>query len=245
MNKKFFLGLVKEGIGYESGFIRTVVDLYKDPKKVVESSINNDLTYVNPVKFMVNTCSYFIVVNGFIIDWEKISLQHVNRINYLITNKITPGPAELSFAQFMAFIFSTGFIPLLIFTTIVQLYLISKKTKQSTYSFDYHKEVLFYYNGLNVLLYFIFSISAAFLPTDIFLMLYSLYILLFIVGFRKVIELKPIGTYFQNEKNELSKIYKKTMNKAYMILIFGSIILITLIEYLDNLYFGDIFLKNF
>jgi hypothetical protein len=245
MNKKFFFGLIKEGIGYESGFIRTIVDLYKNPQKVVEASMNNDLTYVNPVKFMVNICSYFIVVNGFIIDWEKVSLQHINRINYLITNQETAGLAELSFAQIMTFIFSTGLIPLLIFTTIVQLYLISKKTIQSTYSFDYHKDVLFYYNGLNVLLYFIFSISAAFLPTDIFLIFYSLYILLFIVGFRKVIELKPIGTYFQNEKIELSRIYKKTMNKAYVILIFCSIILICLIEYLDNLYFGNIFFKNF
>jgi hypothetical protein len=245
MNKKFFLNLIKEGVGYESGFIRTVVDLYKNPQKVVEASNNNDLTYVNPVKFMVNICSYFIVVNGFIIDWEKVSLEHVSKINYLITGENIPGPAELSFAEMMAFLFSTGFIPMLILTTIVQLYLISKKTIQSSYSFDYHKDVIFYYNGLNVLLYFIFSIAAAFLQTDIFLILYSLYILLILIGFRKVIELKPIGSYFQNEKDDLTRIYKKTMNKAYILLIFGSILLITLIEFLDNMYFGNIFLKNF
>jgi hypothetical protein len=245
MNKKFFFNLFKEGVGYESGLIRTVVDLYKNPQKVIEASINNDLTYVNPVKFMVNICSYFILVNGFIIDWESVSLVHVNRINYLITGNIHPGPAELSFAQLMAFIFSTGFIPMLIFTTIVQLYFISKKTKESSYSFDYHKDVVFYYNGLNILLYFFFSIAAAFLPTDLFLLLFSLYFLLIIIGYSKVIELKPIGTYFQTEKNELSKVYKSTMNKTYTILIVGFILLISLIEYLDNLYFGNIFFKNF
>ena len=187
MNKTFFFTLFKEGIGYESGLFRTVIDLFKNPQKVVEASINNDLTYVNPVKFMVNICSYFIVVNGFIIDWEKVSLGHVSRINYLITGNTILGPAELTFAQMMAFFFSTGFIPVLIFTTIVQLYFISKKSIESSYSFDYHKDVIFYYNGLNVLLYFFFSIAAAFLQTDIFLILYSLYFLLVIVGFSKVI----------------------------------------------------------
>lgn len=241
MNRKFFFDLLKEGVGYESGFIRTIVDLYKDPMKVVESSINNDLTYVNPVKFLVNTCSYFIVVNGFIINWEKVSLQHVNRINYLITNQIIPGPAETYYAEVMAFLFSTGFIPILIITTIVQLYLISKKTTDSSYSFDYHKDVLFYYNGLNVMLYFVFSISAAYLPTDIFLILYGIYFLLFIIGFRKVVELKPVETYFRNEKNELSIIYKKTMYKAYLILIIASIIIFSSFEYIDNKFLGNLF----
>lgn len=244
MNKTFFFTLFKEGIGYESGLFRTIVDLYKNPQKVVEASINNDLTYVNPVKFMVNICSYFIVVNGFFIEWEKVSLGHVSRINYLITGNTIPGPAELTFAQMMAFFFSTGFIPVLIFTTIVQLYFISKKSIESSYSFDYHKDVIFYYNGLNVLLYFFFSIAAAFLQTDIFLILYSLYFLLVIVGFSKVIELKPIETYFQSEKNQLSQLYKKTRNKTYTILILGSIIIMTLIEYLDNLYFGNVLFKN-
>ena len=67
MNKKFFLGLVKEGIGYESGFIRTLIDLLKNPKMVVEASAKNDLTYVNPVKFLVTICSYFVLVNSFLL----------------------------------------------------------------------------------------------------------------------------------------------------------------------------------
>jgi hypothetical protein len=61
MNKTFFFTLFKEGIGYESGLFRTIVDLYKNPQKVVEASINNDLTYVNPVKFMVNFIAVRII----------------------------------------------------------------------------------------------------------------------------------------------------------------------------------------
>jgi hypothetical protein len=168
MNKKFFLGLIKEGIGYESGFIRTLSDLLKDPKMVVEASAKNDLTYVNPVKFMMTICSYFVVINGFFIDWERVSIEHVTRINFLISGENKIENAEIIYAQLIDFIFSTGFVPMLIITAIVQLYFISKQTQHTTYSFDYLKDALFYYHGLNVLLYFIFSLSAAFLTTNIF-----------------------------------------------------------------------------
>lgn len=241
MNKKFFLGLIKEGIGYESGFFRTLFDLLKDPKMVVEASAKNDLTYVNPVKFMMTICSYFVVVNGFFIDWERVSIQHVTRINFLISGENKIENAEIIYAQLIDFLFSTGFVPLLIITAIVQLYFISKQTQRTTYSFDYQKDALFYYHGLNVLLYFVFSLSAAFLTTNIFLIMYGVYLFLVIIRFRKVIELKPIHMYFQHEKDEISKLFKKTMNKAYLVLIFSSTILFTLIEYIDNKFLGNIF----
>lgn len=241
MNKKFFLGLIKEGIGYESGFFRTLSDLLKDPKMVVEASAKNDLTYVNPVKFMMTICSYFVVINGFFIDWERVSIEHVTRINFLISGENKIENAEIIYAQLIDFIFSTGFVPMLIITAIVQLYFISKQTQHTTYSFDYLKDALFYYHGLNVLLYFIFSLSAAFLTTNIFLILYGVYLFLVIIRFRKVIELKPIHMYFQHEKDLISKLFKKTMNKAYLALIVSSITLFTLIEYIDNKFLGNIF----
>lgn len=139
MNKKFFLGLIKEGIGYESGFFRTLSDLLKDPKMVVEASAKNDLTYVNPVKFMMTICSYFVVINGFFIDWERVSIEHVTRINFLISGENKIENAEIIYAQLIDFIFSTGFVPMLIITAIVQLYFISKQTQHTTYSFDYLK----------------------------------------------------------------------------------------------------------
>lgn len=241
MNKKFFLGLIKEGIGYESGFFRTLSDLLKDPKMVVEASAKNDLTYVNPVKFMMTICSYFVVINGFFIDWERVSIEHVTRINFLISGENKIENTEIIYAQLIDFIFSTGFVPMLIITAIVQLYFISKQTQHTTYSFDYLKDALFYYHGLNVLLYFIFSLSAAFLTTNIFLILYGVYLFLVIIRFRKVIELKPIHMYFQHEKDLISKLFKKTMNKAYLVLIVSSITLFTLIEYIDNKFLGNIF----
>lgn len=241
MNKKFFLDLIKEGIGYESGLSRTIVDLYKNPQLVVEASKRNNLTYINPVKFMMRICSYYIVINGFFIDWKKISLEHIKRINFLLTGFDNVGKAEMFYAQVMDFLFSVGLIPGLICMTILQLYFISKKTKNSFYSFDYHKDVLFYYNGLNVLLYFIFSLAAAFLNTDIFLIVYSIYIFLIIIGFRKVIELKPITAYFLQEKEELSKIYKKTFNKTFILFIISSILFLKLMQYLDSSYLNNTF----
>jgi len=108
MNKTFFFTLFKEGIGYESGLFRTVIDLYKNPQKVVEASINNDLTYVNPVKFMMTICGYFVLFNGFIIDWEKVSLEHFSTINYYITGSLKPGGLRYFNPKLWHFFFQQG-----------------------------------------------------------------------------------------------------------------------------------------
>ena len=246
MNKKFFFNLLKEGVGYESGLFRTIVDLYKKPQKVVEASINNDLTYVNPVKFMMTICSYFVIVNSFFIDWKTVSLNHFKEINSFIsgTNKTDSigSKIELLQAGFIDLMFSAGLIPMLICISIIQLYFISKKMKAYNYSFEYIKDVLFYYNGLNVLLYFVFSIAAAILSTKLFILFYGLYTILLIIGFRKVVELKPIELYFHKNDKELAKEYKRSMIKASSIfvtvfIVFGIIVGL----FLDQLFPGYLF----
>jgi hypothetical protein len=214
MNKTFFFTLFKEGIGYESGLFRTVIDLYKNPQKVVEASINNDLTYVNPVKFMMTICGYFVLFNGFIIDWEKVSLEHFSTINYYLTGSLKPGEVEVFQSKVMAFLFSTGYIPLAIAILILQLYFISKRIKNFSYSLDYHKSVIFYYHGFNNVLYFLFTLSAALLPTELFLMIFLILPVFAALGYRKLRELKPIGAYFSSEQNELTKTYKSAIRKS-------------------------------
>jgi hypothetical protein len=246
MNKNFFINLFKEGIGYESGLIRTIVDLYKNPKRVVEASVNNDLTYLNPVKFMMTICSYFVVVNSFFIDWEAVSLKHFKEINYLISGtKATDAigsKIELFQSRFIDFLFSAGLIPMLILISILQLYFISRKMKAYNYSFDYLKDVLFYYNGLNVLLYFVFSLAAAILNTKLFLIFYSVFFFLIIIGYRKVVELKPVEAYFDENSTELAKLFKRSMIRATFIFTFVSMILGVLIGLLIEYFFpGSLF----
>ena len=246
MNKTFFFILFKEGIGYESGLFRTVIDLFKNPQKVVEASINNDLTYVNPVKFMMTICGYFVVVNGFFIDWKTVSLNHFREINSYIsgTNKTDAigSKIELFQAGFIDLMFSAGLIPMLICISIIQLYFISKKIKAYNYSFEYIKDVLFYYNGLNVLLYFIFSIAAAILSTKLFLLFYGLYTILLLIGFRKVVELKPIELYFNENDKEIAKEFKKSMLKASLIFVSVCMVCGVIVGlFLDHLFPGYLF----
>ena len=227
MNKKFFLGLVKEGIGYESGFIRTLIDLLKNPKMVVEASVNNDLKYVNPVKFLVTICSYFVLVNSFFIDWDTVSLNHVKEIKYLTSGTKQLNELDIFEANFLATIFSTGIIPLLMTFVIIQLFLISRKENLNPIQFEYHKDVLFYYNGINVLLTFVFSIIAALLSTKLFILFIILYSVLYFAGYRKVMELKPISNYFNEEQNDIVQLHNKTQKKTtfYLGLIVGIFLL--------------------
>ena len=117
-----------------------------------------------------------------------------------------------------------------------------KKIKAYNYSFEYIKDVLFYYNGLNVLLYFIFSIAAAILSTKLFLLFYGLYTILLLIGFRKVVELKPIELYFNENDKEIAKEFKKSMLKASLIFVSVCMVCGVIVGlFLDHLFPGYLF----
>ena len=120
----------------------------------------------------------------------------------------------------MATIFSTGIIPLLMTFVIVQLYLISKKENLDTSQFEYHKDVLFYYNGINVLLTFVVSLLAGLLTTRIFLIFIVIYSILFLFGFKKIMEIKPIGSYFNDDQADIIQLHHRTQKQTTFVISF-------------------------
>lgn len=234
MYKKFFFELFKEGIGYESGFFRTLIDLLKNPKIVVQGATKNDYKYVNSVRFLITICGYYLLVNSFFIDWDTVALNHYKELKNLLSQSTKLNDFEMFQSKIMAIAFSNGIIPINIGLIIIQLFLISKKVKLDYAQFDYHKDVLFYYNGINLLITFVFSILAGLLSSKIFFFIITGYGFLFIFGFRRFIELKPISNYLNEDQKETVKIYQSTQKR--------SIYLIVLILFF--IIFGYYFLKN-
>ena len=231
MNKAFFLNLIKEAIGYESGFFRTIVDLYKNPIIVVESAISNDSKYVNPVKFLVSVCSYFIFVNGFLVDWETLAFSHLKELNYLITGETQMGEVEMIASKFMAIGMTTGLIPYLFIVIIVQLYILTKKNNSD--KIEFYKTILFYYNGLNILYYFIFNLISIVCPPKYFFVFLAIYSLLAILGIRKLYETKPLTAYFEN-KEDITFVRRAYNKSLFFITGMGFLIGIILILMMES-----------
>ena len=235
MYKKFFFELFKEGIGYESGFFRTLIDLLKNPRIVVQVAAKNDYKYVNSVKFLVTICGYYLLVNSFFIDWDTVAINHYKEIKILLSGPQKLNDFEIFQAKIMAIAFSNGIIPLNIGLIIIQLFLISKKVKLDYAQFDYHKDVLFYYNGINLLITFIFSILAGLLSSKILFFVITGYGFIFLLGFRRFVELKPIGNYLTEEQVEMAKIYQSTQKKSIYLITLVFIVIIFSYYFLNGM----------
>ncbi len=54
LNFSFFVDLIKDAVGYESGMLKTLIDLLRKPAKILQSLHSGDHTCVKPTKFFLN-----------------------------------------------------------------------------------------------------------------------------------------------------------------------------------------------
>ena len=71
-SKEVFSDFILEIIGYEKGIYRTIVDLIKQPRVVVESYLSKGNIYVSPFKILISIVGVWLLFNNFIIDWYKL-----------------------------------------------------------------------------------------------------------------------------------------------------------------------------
>ena len=122
LNWKFFTQLLKDAIGYESGFLKTTSDLIRIPSKVVAAVKTGDATYVNPTRYLLNCCGYFILVNSFLIDWQAVGKRHDEECAAFMGTE----PGTTTFVFMADFLFSKAFVPMILLTAILKVFLVVK-----------------------------------------------------------------------------------------------------------------------
>jgi hypothetical protein len=206
LDKKFLISLIKDAIGYENGFVKTTWDLVRVPDKVVQSVKNGETIYVNPTRYLLNCCGYFILINSFIIDWKAVGKRHDAEYSLLMG----PDANITNFMQMTEFLFSTAFVPIILLTGILKLFIISRMAKEIDVSLKEHIAVVFYTAAMGTFLTFLISLVFAVLPFLYSMILNLIYALLVMIFPARLLTIRNVDAFLPEKKEALLKIYKRS-----------------------------------
>ncbi len=86
-NKEVILDFLKEVTGYESGLVRTIIDLRKKPEEVLQAYLGRQGGYMNPFRLLFTILGLWLFVNSFIIDWYAVWYDFINTYsNFMMDN---------------------------------------------------------------------------------------------------------------------------------------------------------------
>jgi hypothetical protein len=222
----FFSGLFKDAIGYESGFLKTTMDLVRVPHKVVAAVKTGETTYVNPIRYLLSCCGYFILVNSFLIDWKAVGKRHDEEFTAFFGSEAS----NTNFAFMADFLFSTTFVPIVLFTGILKIFLVTKMSKKVDVTVKEHIAVVFYVAALGTFLTFWISLVFALLPFIYSMVLNSIYSFLAILFPARLLTIRNVDSFLPEKKDKLLKIYRR----ADMILIFVIILMVFIYIYFER-----------
>ncbi len=204
LNREFFIGLLKDASGYDSGFLKTSIDLIRKPADVLISIKSGDKTYVNPSRYLLTCCTYFILLNSFIIDWEATGIRFGEQLNELSGSEDAD---FLYYSQFAGVIMTTYLVPITLITVILKLIIIQFTTKKIAVTMSDHISVVFYISALSTLYTLWFSVLAASLNLIPFVIITNALFILYFLGFKKVFEPNSVAAFIPSFGKELRKKY--------------------------------------
>ncbi len=215
-----FSNLILEAIGYEHGFFKTIIDLYRDPKTVVNGNKLGTKVYLSPYRLLISILSVWIVINSFIIDWHKKWLKFAHEINDLLFphERRLPVQFEINISNFGGALFAKYFVPLIILTVIISSSIAEKNCRKYNLTLKDHLEVMSYSSAIN-------SIGLLGLSVIIAINFYAgfgliiLARLLTIFGFRNYLNVVKIRDYFPEYGIEIEKKYMLAKFLTYISLI--------------------------
>ena len=222
----FFSGLFKDAIGYESGFLKTTMDLVRVPHKVVAAVKTGETTYVNPIRYLLSCCGYFILVNSFLIDWKAVGKRHDEEFTAFFGSEAS----NTNFAFMADFLFSTTFVPIVLFTGILKIFLVTKMSKKVDVTVKEHIAVVFYVAALGTFLTFWISLVFSLLPFIYSMVLNLIYSFLAILFPARLLTIRNVDSFLPEKKDKLLKIYRR----ADMILIFVIILMVFIYIYFER-----------
>jgi hypothetical protein len=140
-----FKTIFQELFGIEEGLVKTVKDLRQEPPRVLKSYLKKERIYTSPVRMFFSVYGLVFIVIAFLINWKEvfinifISLQGgMARYFSYRTLQSEKGIMLIQMAaDYFDTIFSNGFVPMLLVTTLTQNVLVSKKLKKKNLPIDF------------------------------------------------------------------------------------------------------------
>jgi hypothetical protein len=200
----FFFDLIKDTVGYESGMLKTLRDLPSKPDKILQSLNSGENIYVKPTKFFLNCSGYFILVNSFFIDWERVGKRHDEDFYNMFKTEV-----ETSFSFMLDLLFSKAFVPFTLFLILVQLLVVIKFSKKLEVSTKDHVAIVFYRASLGIFFTFITGLTIAFLPFIIGFPISLLLATLMMFEPNRFSLIKSAEAYLPDHGKDIRHIYRK------------------------------------
>jgi len=79
-DRKVLGDLFLEAMGYENGMIRTLIDLRKNPRGVLDGFSSGDRRYVSPFRLLMAGLTLWILLNSFLINWYAVWKSMMNGV---------------------------------------------------------------------------------------------------------------------------------------------------------------------
>lgn len=213
-SKEVFSDFILEIIGYEKGIYRTIVDLIKQPRVVVESYLSRTNMYVSPFKILISIIGVWLFFNNFIIDWYKL-LSSVQDTVTKFSLKSEVIPANLLFrnslrAKILGDLLSKYYMAFVILGTPLWAYICFKLCKPYKIDFRTHLAVVGYHSSLGFIPAFIFIVCIAInvwlcLAVALIIML-SPFLGLRVI-YNKILAIVPVSSFFEKDGLAIEKNY--------------------------------------
>jgi len=82
--KEVFSDFIKDAVGYDKGILNTLIDLRKQPQKVVDGYLAKSGEYVSPFKIFMIIITIWVVAMNFLLDWHAIGGKALDQIVFFV-----------------------------------------------------------------------------------------------------------------------------------------------------------------
>ncbi len=236
--------MLKEAVGYDQGLWRTFRDLRKIPIEVLNGYMAGDKRYVSPSRLLITTLSFWVLLNGFLIDWYEIWKTIVSGIlhgeAWLILSLMDHDEAKRAafdtyflgefaprmthiFSRFAGDLFSKWYVPFTILSIVCGGYIFTRKNRSEGYTLKHVLSILSYAMGSNIIVFL--AISAAFgIHMWLGCVILMVGLLFFLFGKAHLIFYAAPSQFFEKEGKRLEK---KLMRFVFLVVLFLQVLLIS------------------
>jgi len=228
-DRKVLGELFREAIGYENGMIRTLIDLRKNPRGVLEGYSSGDRRYISPFRLLMAGLTLWILLNSFLIDWyavwssmmEGVITADVKLIGWLkkldpageeaLRNKLVADGSMELYCKFAGDLFSRWFVPFTLISIVAGSILFVRRNRALGIGLRETMYVMSYSVGASLPTYLVMSLAFSF-NVWVGLVISLILSALSFIGQSSLMSYAPVRSFFpENGKAIEAKITKSIM----------------------------------
>lgn len=202
-----WIDIIKEIIGFDSGFFKTLRDILFRPDQIIKSYQLGQGIYIPPSRFFFASCGYFILLSSYLIQWDEITRRHIIEMSQMSPN--IPKETVQLIVSTQEKVMTTYFVPYMLVFLVGKLLITKLLLKNDTLSTQDIFNILCYNLGLMNLNFLILIILIALLPLKILIYVFNILILFYLFGFKKLFEPKKAGDFYPEHREELNKAFSR------------------------------------